>query len=415
MEINILTLKSKKLKYILLMIFFSIFILSTQIRIYFWGQSLGTINYLAALLLVLLILKYNKNINHIYLIYFILISIYVFTINIYYDGFQNTIYTYISFILPLILIDINIEENIFDKIFKNLIVIINIIIFIITLTGIIDYFTNYELISFLCQYMSVRIGELIELQKRSEIYRMYSFMGHPLFNTELYLIFYLFNTLYNKFYTKKILPNSIIIIFSLLGISMTASKTGFFLIIISLFLVNNSRKNNKKKFLTYLMIVILVIIIFKIGIFQNVIDRLQNGSLTTGRSEQWEVIKKFNIYPIKFWRGYGNGFTFKYNEVIPWASAAFEYPFRMFSLELGIFTMINIYFCLLVYPIIRLISRKSFSLVVPFIILFIDVNTYNGLALNGDYMFIFCIFIFCILNLSKKLRKNKFELYKSDI
>ncbi|HFD1906508.1 hypothetical protein ACV3US_05625 [Clostridium perfringens] len=196
---------------------------------------------------------------------------------------------------------------------------------------------------------------------------------------------------------------------------MTASKTGFFLIIISLFLVNNSRKNNKKKFLTYLMIVILVIIIFKIGIFQNVIDRLQNGSLTTGRSEQWEVIKKFNIYPIKFWRGYGNGFTFKYNEVIPWASAAFEYPFRMFSLELGIFTMINIYFCLLVYPIIRLISRKSFSLVVPFIILFIDVNTYNGLALNGDYMFIFCIFIFCILNLSKKLRKNKFELYKSDI
>ncbi|WP_255993623.1 hypothetical protein [Clostridium perfringens] len=207
------------------------------------------------------------------------------------------------------------------------------------------------------------------------------------------------NSIWFKYFKEKDLPIWILIV-SMIGISLTASKTGMILMVLAtIFLFRNNNKVNK-----IILLLLVTFIAYKLGLFNSVIERFTEGSLTTGRSEKWIEVQAMGEFPIKFFTGYGNGFTFILNRYIDWASAAFEYPIRMFSLEFGVLTSVLIYYFIMIIPIITFIKRKQFFLGVSFMIIFVDVNTFNGLALNGDYMLIFCFFIFLIMNISNCIR-----------
>ena len=188
---------------------------------------------------------------------------------------------------------------------------------------------------------------------------------------------------------------------------MTASKMGLILISSAILVITHNKSIIKK----VVLISGILLIAMYTGIFNNTIERFMEGSITTGRAETWQAVLKSGLYPIKLLSGYGHEFTFTFNNYLPWASAAFEYPIRMFSLELGIVMAVLIYICIGVIPILILLKRNHVYLLISYMIIFIDVNSYNGLALASDYMFIFSIFIFIILNTSRLIKKQNLVAY----
>lgn len=393
--------KIYKLDNLMILLILSIFCFPSELRVGFLGR-VGLINYMAIIIILIIISRYTKRIKIEYIVMIFLIQTYYLFSSFFYEkSLTDIILVSISFIIPLIIVFINVNENEFKRIFYNLLIILNIITISIVLIGIIEYLFNINIMIYLSKIMSPRIHELLSMRNSNEVYRMYSFMGHPLFNTEIILMFYVLNNIYSRYY-KTILNNNLVALISLVGISLTASKTGLILIILSLLFLNYKKFGLKR----IILCILLFFIIIKSGIFNNTINRFLEGGLTTGRESMWIRLQEYDWFPIKIFTGYGNNFTFIYNNYMSWASAAFEYPFRKLALEHGIFITLMEYIPLL-YPIITLIKRRHVFLLISYLILFIDVNTYNGLALNGDYMLIFCLFIFIIINMSKVLLYRK--------
>lgn len=398
-NINLINKPNLKIEKILTLIIIFTFCIPGEIRTGIFGRTLGLVNYVSVGLIIYLTIVNIRNFNKKYLIFVYLILLYyVATFTLYENKIINSIIVIISYIMPLLIIGMKTEEAEFKNIFRKLLFVLNIIMIIVTITGLIEVVLKIDIYSSISKIMTPRSRELILSQKTREIYRLYSFMGHPLLNTQLYLMFFLLNNVYNKYF-EKVLSIKTIIIISFIGISMTASKTGLALIGVSILLV----AYQKSKLNHIVMIIVTGAVVFETGIFNNTIARLVEGSLTTGRAESWERVINSGLFPIKFFTGYGHGFTFEYNKYLDWASAAFEYPIRMFALELGTVMSILIYICIGLIPIFILIKRRHIYLLIVYLILFIDVNTYNGLALAGDYMLILSLFIFIILNMSNVL------------
>lgn len=403
MNININKPKIRNSK-ILFLLILSLFVFSQELRSRL-GQQMYTVNILSTISIILLLLNNIKSTNlKGIILFYITIIIYVSTSSFYEKSIITIFTTIIILILPVALILIRIEKATLEYLFKITIVTINMIIFIITLIGIFEIIFDFNINVFISNFMSQRTQE--QIIANSMIIngkRLYSFMGHPLFNTELYLIFFVLNILYNKYLKKQMCPLWILII-SVIGIGFTGSKTGFVLLIAGIIML--FKLNSKKQ--KILVILIGAFISFKIGIFNTIIDRLSTGSLTSGRGEKWIEINSLNIYPIKFFTGYGRGFTFQLNSYVDWASAAFEYPIRMISLEYGVLMAIIIYVFIMIIPIAILLRRKQYYLFISYLLVFLDVNTFNGLVTSGDKMIIFCLFIFLILNLSNALYIEKY-------
>ncbi|CEH33397.1 hypothetical protein [Romboutsia lituseburensis] len=388
------------IKNIFIFFIITLFIFPQEIRSGILGGKFGTVNFIAVITIGILFLKYIKNINKIYFAFwYITILIYLFTASLYEVDLGRIIKCILIYFMPLLIIGFELEKKDTIKILKFWLNTINCIIIVITVIGIIEKFLGINIMIELSKFMTPRIRDLVMMQQSEKIYRLYSFMGHPLFNTQMYLIFFVINNIYSYY----ILNNRCklwVAIFSIVGISLTASKTG--IVMISLAIVLLFKVDSK---VSKIIIIALIIILGnEFNLFDNVITRFMGDSLTTGRSEKWEFIKSMNQYPMKFFTGYGNGFVFELNNYINWASAAFEYPIRMFAFEFGILTMVLIYIPIMIIPTFLLIKRRQVYLLISYYIVFIQVNTYNGLALHGDYMLIFCFFVFMIINISKMLK-----------
>lgn len=386
----------------MLFLVFSIFIFSQEIRTGILGESLGRINWIAIVLIFnLLYIIIKRSNNTIYVLFYITIIIYILCASIYENDIMTLIKCILVFFVPLLLIGVELNEEETKYLLIKLVKILNIITITITFIGISESILGININFAFVSILPSSLSSKMLAQQGRDVYRLYSFMGHPLFNTQLYLMFFILNNILDNYIYKKKSKIWVLII-SILGMSLTASKTGIILIFISaIFLFKGYKK--EIKIVTFILILIAG---FKVGIFDDVITRFMGNSLTSGRTEVWERINDLNLFPLKFFKGYGSGFTFKVNEYVQSGSAAYEYPFRMFSLELGILTAILIYIFIFIIPVLKLILNKSWYFLMCFIIIFIDVNTYNGLALKGDFMLIFCLYSLIIINLSKIEKKE---------
>ncbi|OCA84625.1 O-antigen ligase family protein [Bacillus sp. FJAT-27986] len=395
-------------KLIILMIL-AIFCLPGELRTGIFGHSLGIINYIAIFLLLYLLLYNLQNINYKYIIFVYITILYYLLSSLLYENKLTTIITVVcSHLIPLLLIGVKIPPDSLKKVFTALLKTLNTIMITITIIGMIEFVTNIDIFVHIAKFMTARFQELLMNQQSRSGYRLYSFMGHPLFNTQLYLMFFTLNMIYNNYF-QKLLSEKIVVLIALIGIAMTASKTGFLLIFIAIIFLLYKKSSLKYLVSIFVLFTIIAILVTCTDLFANTLSRFAEGSLTTGRAEKWEEVSSLNYFPIKFFIGYGHGFTFVYNNYIDWASAAFEYPFRMFSLELGVFLTIFIYISIGVYPMLKLIQRRQFYLLMAYLIVFVDVNTYNGLSLTGDYMLVFTLYIFIILNVSNLLITKGFK------
>jgi hypothetical protein len=78
----------------------------------------------------------------------------------------------------------------------------------------------------------------------------------------------------------------------------------------------------------------------------------------------------------------------------------------MFSLEMGVLMTIMIYIFIALIPILTLIKRRHWYLLTCYLTVFLDINTFNGIALLGDKMMILNLFIFLIYNLSNYIKET---------
>ena len=131
-----------------------------------------------------------------------------------------------------------------------------------------------------------------------EYKRLYSFFGHPLTNATLINFTYILNITWNE-RQRPIIPSWICCPLFLSGVVCCGSKTG---IVVSLLITLIAYHKNLKLLLIAFAAVILAL---ASGIASNLIERILNTSLFTGRVEalfQLLSDKEYPIYLFKIFR-----------------------------------------------------------------------------------------------------------------
>ena len=307
---------------------------------------------------------------------------------------QGFFRVFAGLLIPLTLLSyrpINPEETI--KVVINALKAVSIFILV---TCVIDFFADKQII--LAYYKLAHDDNYYNMAFTSN--RMFSYVGHPLYNAEIFLMTFGLNYAYNEIFLKNHKNDKWIILITLFGIVFTASKSAIaiFLGLLVVLYIKNWKY----------MIFCLSILIFGYfnGLFDLVMERF-NGSLTTGRNEVWSRIKNSGIQFFHFFWGNGSDSKYSYSYLEEWARAAFEYPYRLFALEFGILFSGLLLYTIFIIPAYKIIKNKSnrLLLLIIFAAISLHVNIYNGIGTYSDAMYLFCLFVFVILNMSILGRK----------
>lgn len=225
--------------------------------------------------------------------------------------------------------------------------------------------------------------------------RLYSYIGHPLYNAELFIMTLGLNYTYNEIFVKSHKNDKWVILVTMIGIAMTASKSAIviFLALIILLYIKNIRY--------MLFSFALLTVSYFNGLFDIVLSRF-SWSLTSGRSEVWERISSKGIDFFHFFWGNGSDSKYNFSYLEDWARAAFEYPYRLYALEFGILFTIIIFLYLFVIPEYKLIKNRTNWKLLSIIFLGVvaHVNIYNGIGTYTDALYLYCLYGCTVLNIS---------------
>ena len=227
-----------------------------------------------------------------------------------------------------------------------------------------------------------------EFVRFAEEGRFFSFWGHPLTNALLFNIFLALNTAWYKSRGKQIYA-ALYIPFAMAGVLLSGSKTGItvcFLIIIILFW-------DHKKWL--LVCIPILVGLYFTGVFNNIIARFSEGSLTTGRIETLTeyFTSLYSQYPFQWLSGYGSGIVMNASHVLYSVRAGFEFPLLLFALDYGIVFAIVLMAGSYLYISWRCLKKKQWTIWLCYTLVFAEINTYNAYALRNQDMFIVGCFV----------------------
>ncbi len=270
----------------------------------------------------------------------------------------------------------------------------------ITMMGLIDFLIGKKLIT--AYYLLAHDDNYYEMAADSN--RLYSYVGHPLYNAEIFLITFGLNYAYNEMFLKKHKNDKWIILVTLTGVAMTASKSAI-AIYLGLLAVLYCRD------IRYFLFCGGVLTAGYVNhLFDSVIERFK-GSLSTGRNEVWERISGSGIRFFQFFWGQGSDKKYKYSYLEEWARAAFEYPYRLFALEFGILFSAIMMFTIFFWPGYKILKDGSNRLLrfILFAAVSLHVNMYNGIGTYIDPMYLFCLFGCMILNMGRIGGGNDYE------
>ena len=223
--------------------------------------------------------------------------------------------------------------------------------------------------------------------------RLASYLGHPLFNTEVFIIYFGLSTAYRQYIDKGMKPWYVAV--SLLGVLLTGSKTGLVLVLVATLVlyVKNIR--------WLIAALVAIAVLYFLGFFDLVITRFTSETLTSNRNEKWNQIISVLTLDFNLFSGHGPNTVFGLNRLVSRASAAFEYPLRLFLYEYGVVFTLLIAVVLFVVPLVQLVRRRQFTMLVVVGMLMVDVNTYNGIGVYQDHLYCYCLALVLMMNLSR--------------
>lgn len=285
---------------------------------------------------------------------------------------------------------------------RTIVIFFNIASIIIVAIGLIDFALDHSILS---TYFTMAKNQtyLDMLRSYSSTKRLFSFLGHPLYNAEIFLITFGLHYLYNELFLHNHKSDKWILIVTMIGIALTASKSAIalFLMLLCILYIKNPK---------YTITALIAIALgYSFGVFDLVILRF-SGSLTTGRSEVWSRIRDsgVNFFHI-FW---GNGSDSKYNYAYleAWARAAFEYPYRLFALEFGILFCTLMMWVAFIYPLLQLLKNgRNWIIIIVFVAVVAHINMYNGIGTYSDHMYMYSLFGCVILNMDRLSRSGEIK------
>lgn len=282
-----------------------------------------------------------------------------------------------------------------DLYMRRFLILFDFIIFILFITALIDKISDRYIIKQLADFLSCDEGVAgFAYLEDSEHNRFFSILGHPLTNAFLFNAFYSLNILYNK-YHKKLLPNFILPVVSLLSLICCGGKTGITVGLIITFI------SFFKKWQFYIIAAISIPIAYISGILDILIYRFTKLPLTTGRASSLKLLLTDEHVSFQLFRGYGSllDTTYKGSEY-DFISIASEFPLIGHSLNYGILFALLLLLPPFIYMTVRLWKEKRFIDWFFWCLLYAEVNTYNGFSSCLDVSFIFYFLSFILLHIT---------------
>ena len=238
--------------------------------------------------------------------------------------------------------------------------------------------------------------------------RMVSYFGHPLLTTEIMILTFSFNTLVNYCIEKKSIFYTVYYsLISVIGIGMCGGKTGLVLIAIEFALLYVNKKGLKY----FIIVAAAVYWAYGYGLLDTVIGRFiagfESGDITTGRNTALLRIIQGGMLRFNLLIGHA-GMNLSEGMI-----AALEYPPLRWAYLFGVWFSVLMCVVLFAIPAIKILKNKNIKIFIVFLILVLDVNSYNGITTQSDQMLLYCVSVFLLLNLSYLLRGNENEVMYS--
>ncbi|GAB6150661.1 hypothetical protein [Clostridium novyi] len=377
-------------------------------------EKYNVINFLFLFVFICFMIKkcFYKLQNKIFILIMIML-IGMITLNILF--FKEKLVQYIlilnCYMIPMMFINIYFNYKDIKYVFEAFLKPFNVLVVVLFTIGILDYIYKGQIQLFIANKLSdVEFSKLIMGEHYSGIYRYYSFWGHPLDNAKLFLIFFIMNNIYNKYFNKNSVPKYIFII-TIIGLILSGSKIA---LLLGGFLVLFFSDIKGNKYFYYILIIIIGIILFNTELFQkNLMERfirgIQNHDFSSGRQELIKALISGDYIRPMFWIGGGEGFSRIISNSVGCGAMNFEYPIIMLAYDYGIFSTILIYVIIFIKPVIVFIKNKHYYILTNYLVLFIYINSNNGLASISDSMAQFCFIVLFLISTSMYLKKLNLE------
>lgn len=361
------------------------------------------------ILIIYCAFKYRRNL-FIFWIVLIICSLVLLT-GVYRGISISTLFrTFNTTLIPLVIIGIKIYNP--RELINKFIKIFNYIVIIYVLIGCMDYITHgffLKILNILLKnsYYNKAIGYDLSVG----IFRWFSLFGHPLTNSLYMIIFLGLNITYRNIYKEKYYNIYIIYAIALIGTILSNSKFGIIITIIIL-IVNIMNEKNKIIYITSLIIG--GIITINTSYFErNVIIRFKsailNGDITNGRMTVLSSLLNYNLYKINYFIGNGMSSSDVIVKLIFGSNSGLsnmEIPILMFLYEYGVLVTILMYLIMILYPIFILINARKIFAISIVAMIFLFINSFNGMATGTGILQVYIFTIMLILNMQKVHSNN---------
>lgn len=386
---------------ILFFILSSIFLFGNQIR-YGLSPVLYQVNVIYIVVLLMLFVKYGKCLQTKDFLLWIALTMQMLIVNLMNDCTGSEIFrNFMIMYLPLLLLMFDFSSIIKDrdKSVRKLIKIYNFFVYVQLVIYFADTVLGGTVIKWFASHLTPKISQyLVNRDFGLFTYRFTSYLGQSLFVSEVFVIFLLLNLFYNK-KSKEILCNRYFIYaVSILGVLIAGSRTGTFLVAA---VITVDLLFEKRKALSIIVVMCLFILIQYLGVFDVLLGRMSAVSLTAGRNEAWELLKKANVLNIHLFYGTGMRTHDLWTQIIgsSRASNAFEYPVRTLIYRIGLLPMLGWCYIMFFKPLKTLIRTGGGILFLA--VLIIEVNTFNGISEVSDLVLLYALSAQLILIIAK--------------
>lgn len=396
----------KKQHFLLLILFIYTFFYTDIVKeIIIWNFGVNVkLSPTMAILILYCVFKYGRNL----FLGWIALIIYslVLLVGLYNGiGISTLFRTFNTILIPLVIMGIKIYNP--KELINKFIKIFNYVVIIYVLIGVLDYLTHGFFIKILNvilkdSYYNKAIGYDLSIG----IFRWFSLFGHPLTNSLYMIIFLGINIIYLNIYKEACGNIYVIYTIALIGIILSNSKFGIIITVIML-LVNIVNEKNRIIYISLLIIGILIII--NTSYFEeNVIIRFKNailsGDITNGRITVLNSLLNYNLYKVDYFIGNGMSSSDAIVRLIFGGNSGLsnmELPILMFLYEYGVLVTILMYFIMIIYPIFKLLNTKKIFVISIILMMFLFVNSFNGIATGTGILQVYVVTIMLILNMKK--------------
>lgn len=396
----------KKQHFLLLILFIYTFFYTDIVKeIIIWNFGVNVkLSPTMAILILYCVFKYGRNL----FLGWIALIIYslVLLVGLYNGiGISTLFRTFNTILIPLVIMGIKIYNP--KELINKFIKIFNYVVIIYVLIGVLDYLTHGFFIKILNvilkdSYYNKAIGYDLSIG----IFRWFSLFGHPLTNSLYMIIFLGINIIYLNIYKEACGNIYVIYTIALIGIILSNSKFGIIITVIML-LVNIVNEKNRIIYISLLIIGILIII--NTSYFEeNVIIRFKNailsGDITNGRITVLNSLLNYNLYKVNYFIGNGMSSSDAIVRLIFGGNSGLsnmELPILMFLYEYGVLVTILMYFIMIIYPIFKLLNTKKIFVISIILMMFLFVNSFNGIATGTGILQVYVVTIMLILNMKK--------------